>query len=524
MEKIKKREGFLLGALMLSFSGLLVKVSGLVFRVIITGLVNQNDAAMSHFSSAYAVYTFLLALATSGLPIGISAMVSRSLALGKYKDVKRLIKYVTIIFSSVGLVLSVLGMIFARPIAQLINSDESYWCMFAIMPAVFFISVVSVYRGFFQGYNNMKPTSISNLIDALVKLFAGVGIAAYLKHIGQPPHVVVAGAIGGVTLGTVGAFVYMLLRYVFRNQDYRISVKEFMSDEGTDVKKLMKNFLIITLPIALSSVTVQLMGLIDSGVIVNRLSENIGIEAAQAAYGAYSSKATSIFNLPSYFIVTIGVSLVPSISAAFAREDKNQIKRTGNLALKYASIIAFACALGLSAVSQPTMQLIYSGTTPLAGNLLSVLSLSLVAVGLTNVTNYMLQAIGKAYQTIISTAIGVAIKSILTFILLGTPLGIYGAPIATNIAYPVMLIINFLYIKKHLGFVPDILNVFVKPLFAGVFCYGAAWGTLKLLDGLISTKIALFPAILAGAIVYIALLFLLKLVTIDEIKQLVKKK
>ena len=523
MGKSGKREGFLLGALMLSFSGLLVKISGLIFRVGITGLVDQNDAAMSHFSAAYSVYTFLLSLSTSGIPIAISAMVSKSLALGKYKDVK-LIKYVTVVFVAFGAAVSALGMIFARPIAQFINNDDSYYCMFLIMPSVFFISVVSVYRGFFQGYNNMKPTSVSNLIDAAVKLVAGVGLAAYLQKIGQPPHIVVAGAIAGVSLGALGSCLYMFLRYIFRNKDYRISVRQFMSDEGTPTKSLMKEFMMIALPVALSSITVQLMGLIDTTVIINRLKTFMTEVEAQAAYGAYSTKATTIFNLPSFFIITIGVSLVPSISAAFAKKDSVLVKRTGNLALKYSAIIAFACALGLSAVSQPTIQLIFSGSTPLAGELLSILSLSLVAVGFTNVTTYMLQAIGKAYQTVISTVIGVILKSLLTFLLL-EPFGIYGAPIATNIAYPVMFIINLLYIKKYLGFVPNFVDILVKPLFAGIACWAAAWGTLKLFDMWnISQKIALFPAIILGAIVYIALLFALKLVTINEIKQVMKKK
>ena len=522
MGKSGKREGFLLGALMLSFSGLLVKISGLVFRVGVTGLVDQNDAAMSHFSAAYSVYTFLLSLATSGIPIAISAMVSKALALGKYKDVKQLIKYVTVIFVAFGAAVTALGMIFARPIAQFINNDDSYYCMLLIMPSVFFISVVSVYRGFFQGYNNMKPTSVSNFVDAMIKLVAGVGIAAYLQKNGYPAHIIVAGAIAGVSLGAFGSCLYMFLRYIFRNKDYRITVAQFMADEGTPPKTLMKEFMMIALPVALSSITVQLMGLIDTTVIINRLKTLMPEVEAQAAYGAYSTKATAIFNLPSFFIITIGVSLVPSISAAFAKKDSVLVKRTGNLALKYSSIIAFACALGLSAVSQPTIQLIFSGSTPLAGELRSILSLSLV--GFTNVTTYMLQAIGKAYQTVVSTVVGVILKSILTFLLL-EPLGIYGAPVATNIAYPVMFIINLVYIKKYLGFVPNFIDILLKPFFAGIACFGAAWGTLKLFDMWeISQKIALFPAIAAGAVVYVALLFVLKLVTMNEIKQVVKKK
>ena len=147
----KKRDGFVFGALILSFSGLITKIAGLIFRVVLTRMIGGSadvingittvDATMSHFSSAYAVYTFLLSLSTSGLPIGISAMVSRSLALGKYKDIKTLMRSVTIIFVSAGGFLTVLGLIFSQPIAMMMNSAETRYCMMYIMPAVFFIAL-----------------------------------------------------------------------------------------------------------------------------------------------------------------------------------------------------------------------------------------------------------------------------------------------------------------------------------------------------------------------------------------------
>ena len=459
----KTREGFVFGAFLLSFSGLITKIAGLIFRVILTRMIGGSadvvngitsvDATMSHFSSAYAVYTFLLSLSTSGLPIGISAMVSRSLALGKYKDIKMLMRSVTLIFVSIGGILTVLGLAFSEPIATMMNSADTTYCMKYIMPSVFFIAVVSVFRGFFQGYNNMAPTSVSNLIEAALKLGVGLGISYIFQIQGRPAYEIVAGGILGVTIGTVGACVYMVLKYVFRDKSYRITLKEFVQDTApTPKKSLLKEFFVITLPIALSSVSVQLMGLIDSGVVVQTLNDVFGdLSKAQAYYGAYSNKATTIFNLPSFFIVTIGVSLVPSISAAFARKNKKTIRDTVNKSLKYSSIIAFACAMGLAAVGTPVVNIIFGGSYDgMGGNLLSVLSLSLVAVGLTNVTSYILQAIGKAYISVISVAVGAVVKTLCTWILVHIPaINIYGAPIATNIAYPIMLIMNFYFIYKY---------------------------------------------------------------------------
>lgn len=533
----KKRDGFVFGALILSFSGLITKIAGLIFRVVLTRMIGGSadvingittvDATMSHFSSAYAVYTFLLSLSTSGLPIGISAMVSRSLALGKYKDIKTLMRSVTIIFVSAGGFLTVLGLIFSQPIAMMMNSAETRYCMMYIMPAVFFIAVVSVFRGFFQGYNNMAPTSVSNLIEAFLKLGAGLGISYIFQLQGRPAYEIVAGGILGVTVGTVGACLYMVLKYVFRRKEYRITLQEFVRDAApTPKSKLLGEFWKITLPIALSSVSVQLMGLIDSSVVVQTLKDVMGdLSVAQSYYGAYSNKATTIFNLPSFFIITIGVSLVPSISAAFAKKDQRAIRYTVNKALRYSSILAFACAFGLAAVGTPVVNVIFGGSYDgMGGKLLSVLSLSLVAVGLTNVTSYMLQAIGKAYLSVISVVVGALVKSVCTWVLVSIPsINIYGAPIATNIAYPIMLLINLYFLYKHMHIIPKIRVVFVKPLITGLCCFASAFSVLKVFEGFASEIIALTAAIFAGAVVYIALLFVLKLVTFDEIKQIFKK-
>lgn len=524
MTQPKKREGFLYGALMLSLSGILVKIIGIFFRIPLTNMV--GSAVMAHYSSAYEVYNLMLSLATSGLPIGISAMISKSLALGKYRDVRTLIRSVAVIFVSAGALLTVLGMIFAMPIAEGMNSRETYSCIFNIMPAIVTMAAVSVFRGFFQGYNNMNPTAISNVIEAVTKLGVGYGLAYYRQANGYPPHEVVAGAILGVTMGTVASCLFLVLRYVFRKDEYRISVSQFMADVGTPRRKLLKEFFIVTLPIMLSSVTVHLFGLIDAAVVMNTLKNAFSLEFAQLNWGAYSNMSLTIFNLPSFLIINIGVSMVPSISAAYARRDESALRFTLNKALRYSSVLAFACAFGLMAVAQQTVDFIYSTQgTEIAGRLLQILSISLIAVGLTNVTGYVLQSIGKAYLSVLSVAVGAVVKTAATVIFTSIPsLNIYGAPLATNIAWPVMLVMNLLFLRRELGFSVRVADVFLKPLGCGVACFAAAFGVSWLLSGKIPDRVLLFLAILAGAVVYVALILLVKLVSFDEIRSLVGKK
>ena len=195
-----------------------------------------------------------------------------------------------------------------------------------------------------------------------------------------------------------------------------------------------------------------------------------------------------------------------------------------NDAFKYSSMLAFACAFGLAAVSTPTINFLYSGDNHVAGNLLSVLALSLVAVGLANVTNNILQAIGKSYLAIISVVVGTLVKSVLTWVLVSIPaLNIYGAPIATNIAYPVMVIMNLYFIKKNFGYTLRYKTVFVKPLIAGLACYVSAIGFTKLFNSFLPETVALFAVILCAGSVFIGVVFALKLVTFNEVKRILKK-
>lgn len=521
------RKGFLLGAVVLSLSGFLSKLCGAVFKIPLTNLVGPE--AMGYFGSAYSIYNFLLALATAGIPTGISTMVARSIAKKKYKDISSVLKIAASIFVVLGGVLSVLGIVFSRQLAVLMNSDDAYWCVVSIMPAVFFITAVAIFRGFFQGHNNMVPTALSNVIEATFKLVAGYGIALILYLQGQPASVVVGGAMAGVTLGTVISALFMLFRYLLRGGAYRLSAESGQTAEPPTPKKVLtKEFLSITFPIMISSVTSNLMSALDAFFVVNRMKLYLDISQANVRWGCYGSMALPIYNLPSFLITSIGTSLVPSISMAYARNDKDGIRSTLDKALKYSSILAFGCGFGLSAVSEGAVRLFYGAQLQedilVASKLLSIISIALVSVGITNVTASILQSVGKAHMSVVSVAVGSLIKTVTTFILVSFPsINIYGAPISTNIAYPVVLLMNLFFIRKYLGYVPKFRDIFLKPLVCAIGCYVAVGLTVLALGNFATARWAVFPEIIVGVVVYIALIFALKLVSFCEIRKIFKK-
>lgn len=522
----ERKQSVAYGALVLSVSGFLVKLVGAVFRIPLTNLVGA--AAMSYYTSAYSIYVFLLAIATSGLPTGIATMVSRSLALEKYKDVPRIMKIAALIFVPLGICLALLGFVFAMPLAEAMNSKEAYWSVAAVMPAIVCICVVSVFKGFFQGYRNMTPTAVSNLIEAIVKLIAGYGIAFFLYNRGYPLEQVVGGAVLGVSVSTMAAMLFMSSRYLFRSKNYRLPAKESLPSEETPVKKLTRDFLIISLPLIVSSVTANLMSLVDAFVVMNRLKVYLSIEESKLLWGSYGNMALTIFNLPSFLITAIGMSLIPAIAAAHAKKDRQSILKTSNDTLRFSAILAFGSAFGLNAVSEPVLRLFYPGDpagVEAATPLLQIISFALISVGLTNITASILQAVGKTYLPVISVAAGAAIKTVSTLILVSIPeVNVLGAPIATNIAYPVMLVMNIFFIKKNLGFLPEWKNVLFKPLASGIVCWGAAKLFLFLFEKILPTKIALFPAIICAILAYFAFMLVINLVSFNEFRDFLLKK
>lgn len=520
----EKRKDFVYGALILTASGFLVKLIGALFRIPLTNLVGAT--AMGYFSTSYSIYEVFLAIATAGLPTGMAVMVSRSLALGKNRDIPKLVKIAGSVFVSAGLLLAVLGLIFARPLAVAMNGENAYYAVVALMPAVFFISIVALIKGYFQGFNNMVPTAISNLIEATGKLLIGYGIAYWMTSHSYPPEQAVGGAIAGITASTFFAMCFMVCRYLLRGGKFRAQINE-LTAAATQTPELAKEFFATALPIMISAITSNLMGAVDAFTVMNRLTGYMTENEANLLWGSYGNMTLTIFNLPSFVIVSLGTALVPGIAHAFAKNDTDNLKNTVNTALKYTMVLSAAFAFGMCAVSEPLLRLFYTDEAGIvkAAGLLQIASFVLLSSGFTTVTAAILNSVKKAHLSVIVVGVGAVVKSVFTYIFVTiSSINIYGAPLATNIAYPVMLFLNLYLIRSFVGITPSIKEVFLKPVAAGILCFGTA-SLFKWLFGLFtSSRLAVIAVIILTGIVYAGIILLLRIVTVDEIKGLIRRK
>ena len=281
---------------------------------------------------------------------------------------------------------------------------------------------------------------------------------------GYSLDIVVAGAIGGVTIGTVLGAIYIIIVRIrdIRRGDVAVNC---LTNESRSSKELTRALFAIAVPITLSAGVLSLTNLIDTFLVVRRLQE-AGMTSPEAGtlYGAYGM-AVKFFNLPQTIIVGIGTSVLPAISAALARRNREQASRLTESSFRLTALLALPCAVGLAVLPQPIMDLLYYQQPEdvlVAAPTLTLLGPAVVFVAMQSVSNAILQAQGKEKLPVVSMAIGGAVKLITNYTLIAIPaINIRGAPIGTSLCYGTITVLNLIFIR-HYGIPFSFTKTFLK--------------------------------------------------------------
>lgn len=509
-EPKKSTKMFVNGVLILTVSNILVKTIGLLFKIPLHAYL--GDEGMGYFNAAYTIYTWFYMISTAGLPVAMSVLVSKSRAKGNFNQVKKILRlslWLFFIIGSVGMLILALG---SNLFATLIKVDKANLCILAIAPTLFFVCLTSAYRGYFQGHQIMWPTAVSQLIESVGKLVLGILFASWSIARGNPLHVTAAYTILGITIGVFCGMVFIWLAKLLYNTDavnaeYALPDSYTMPTERT--KKLLRELIVIAIPVTLSSSVMSLANLVDLVVVSRRLQDSGLSEAAAAAlYGNYTTLAVPLFNLPPVLVYPIGYSLVPMLSALIVQKDTARLQRTMNSSLKVAAILSIPCAVGMAALAEPILLMIFGskdGSAATAAPLLATLAVSSFLVSMLAITNSVLQAHKKEVLPLVSMLTGAAAKIVISYLLIGNPgIRMFGAPISTDICYVIVVLMNFFFCARYAGLKPDLIGVFVKPLLAAALCGGTAIGVYTLAESVIARqRIDTILAIAAAVVVYV---------------------
>ena len=512
----KKSQSFVEGALILMIANILVKVIGAVFKIPLNYLL--GDEGMGYFGTSYTVYNWLFIIATAGMPVAISKMVAEAKAKGKNAEAHKIFTVSYRLLAIIGIVGFAFLFFGAEACASIMARPNAAKGIKALSPAILFVAIMSVYRGYFQGQQNMLPTAISEVCEALGKLVFGYGLA--MLFISQGIEMAAAGAVFGVSAGGFLALASLAIIH-FKNRKKILPCSKSDTCSKSEFT-ILKNLVKIAIPITIGASVFSLTSIIDAAMIMRRLQNAAGFsyDVANSLWGAYTGKSITMFNLVPTLITAISISIVPTISSAFAIKDSRKVQETTSSSLKITILLTAPCAVGMSILAGPILQLIFHSTT--AQSTLSILAYAIVFVSLVSLTNAILQATGHAVTPVIHMVAGGIVKIIVNYFLVGYPsINIAGAPIGTILCYFVILVLNLISIKKIMNIKYDFVSLVLKPVISVIvmaIVVIAVYNITSVLGNTISTILA----IAVGGICYFAVLFMIGTINEDNIKMLPK--
>ena len=514
MSDAQKKQNFLHGTALLAMATAIVKVIGALYKIPLNAIIGEQG--FGYFNTAYEIYNVLLMISTAGLPVAMSRMISQASSLGHYNQVRRIYNTARGIFLGLGITGTLLMTVFCRQLAAFQNQPDAWAAIGFLGPCVLLICVMSTFRGFFQGQSNMLPTSISQVLEAVVKLIVGIVAAlVLLKSTGSIP-LAAGGAILGVTASCLASSVYLFgcFRKVYPHMPRTEEAPKTFSDTA-------KGLLIIAIPITLGSAGLQLLTMLETKIYMGRLLEFYSQAQADTMRGIYGMTQT-IFNMPCAFITPITISIIPAITAQLTTCNDAEAKATEESAARITGLISMPCAFGLGVLAEPVTALLggYTGDNlVLAGKLMTILGFSIMFNAVVLVTTAIMQAHGHAGRPVINMLIGGLLKLAAVFILTGNPdIGIVGTPVGTLLCYLAISALNLYSIRTLLEHPPAILKNIIKPFLAaaimGAMVYGALLG-LKAL-GITSRLILCGVPIMVGVAVYLMAAVKIKVVTRED--------
>lgn len=511
--------------LILGAAGVIVKIVGALYRIVLAEFISLEG--MSYYQQAFPVYSALLIISTVGLPIAISKLVSERVTTGDYRGAYAVFKTSRMFLVLVGVGTSVAMFCLSGPITQLQALPGGQYSLMALAPALFFVSVMCAYRGYFQGLQNMKPTALSQIIEQFVKVAAGLALAYLLLKWTGRMEFGAMGALLGITISEAVALLYTMDAY---GRQKRQMTEEMMLAYKSrltwaEIKPLLGKVLVLALPVTVAGLVMPIVAFVDS-VIIPRSLLALGYEstAVRSMYGTLSGGVLTIINLAAIVSQALQMSVVPAISEALKLGDNERVKANVLHGIKFAFLEGIPVTVAFFVFASPIFSFLYPSSTPaqheLATGLLMTMCSVAVFLPFMQTMTGVLQGIGKQNLPPVALAVGAGVKIGLSLFLMSIPqINIYGAVIGTVMCYIIAAVMNYLFVRKYTGVRIKWGEHLLKPIAATAVMAAAAYLVYSLIAPY-SNAVGVLACVVVGLLVYFIMLVLVKAVNEREMLQI----
>jgi len=495
--------------------GFISRAFGVFFKVPLDYLVGEEGQGLYYI--LYPVYAAFIAMSSVGLTVALSKQIAEYRATNRDGHAWMTFKLAFGMFLAFGLVMTIILFAGSHYVIALFRwPQETYWGLIGLGAAPLIVSVMSAFRGLFQGHENMVPTGISMIIEQFARVVFGIGLTWFFMKTYGDIGLAVGGATFGAAAGGFFATVYLLITFWSHR---RHIIVEDKSIQGPEKMEILKKLLSMAVPIAMGSAIISIMGLVDSVMLPATLTDLTGdTYKALELIGGYS-RANTIMNIPLIISLSISTSIVPFVAKAWELKEFDVVHRRIGMGMKMGTLLAFPAAVGIAILSEQLVGLIFSST--IGSDVLVPLAVSLVFIIYSQIQTNVLNAIGKPVVPVINMLVGVVVKITLNLLLVSNPeFGLMGAGYAVIAAYVVTTILNGISIKKLTGYDVHIMKLVKKPMISVAAMGIGLVLTSVILSGVISGKILTIISVCVGAGIYGVLIIVLRYLDPAEVSQI----
>lgn len=494
-----KKQSLIKGTIILGVAGVFARFLGLFFRWPLIMLI--GDEGIGYYQMSYPLYMFFIGLAT-GFPVAISKMVSERNALHDEAGMILVVRKALLTMFILGGGFSIIFLLFPTHLVDFFRWDrKAVYALMGIGAAPLFISLMSVFRGFFQGMQNMTHTAASQIIEQIGRVVIGVALAFVLLPKGI--EYAAGGAAFGAAAGGVVGFIYLYIKYIKVKKSFKIA--KIKKDD-----KILTELLHIAIPVSIGAAVGTIMNLLDSIIVPQQLLKaGYTFKGAAVLYGQLTGKAMVLINVPLTLSIALCASLVPIIAEAHILNRKMEVINKVEMAMKVSMVISLPSLCGLFFLSGPILSLLFPGHAE-GYDILRYAALSIPFIIVTQSSTAILQGSGYYMDPIKNLLIGCIGKVIITMLLVPMAhINIYGAIIGSIAAYVITTILNMKTLTKKLGVKLDYYQSIIKPAYASVLMIiSVVFIYQYVYNNTMSNAIACMISISIGGLIYAAVIFL----------------
>ena len=464
-------------ATILAVASIISKLIGMLYNIPFANILSTEGNG--YYGAAQTIYALVLLIATFSIPSAVSKIMAERIEKGEYRNVKRIFNGSLIYVFVVGGIAAILTYVFAPVLVK--ETSNAVLSLRILTPTIFLSGFLSVYRGYFQAYGNMVPTSISQIVEqifnAIVSIVAALVFMQWATAMGMEDETAKYGAAGG-TLGTGAAvlagLIYMIILFQKEKKELKVKIKEDKVSQLMSYREVFKLLLMIATPIIFSSFIYNINVTLDMKIFFKILdSMGTGEEMIASQYALYNRYYLVLANIPIAMASAVASAVIPSVSSAYATNNPKECNRKIGQSLQLTMVLTIPCAVGLAVLSKPIVRLIYKSLSEQDTKVVAVLlilgGVSIVLYGISSVTNGVLQGIGKVNLPVISAATALVLHVFLLVPLVRyTKLGIYSMIFATAFYALIVVIMNQHAVKKYLNFKIDWKQTVWVPLSSAI--------------------------------------------------------